>query len=76
MHLTYRDSDPHTSPVLPASAGEAGAPEIEITPAMIEAGVLAWSQGDEEFDSPDVIVSRIFVAILRARTPACMVSEV
>ena len=27
MHLTYRDSKPHTSSVLPASAGEAGAPE-------------------------------------------------
>jgi hypothetical protein len=27
MHLTYRDSDPHTSAVSPANAGEAGAPE-------------------------------------------------
>ena len=27
MHLTYRDSEPHTNVVSPASAGEAGAPE-------------------------------------------------
>ena len=29
MHLTYRDSDPHTSVVSSARAGEAGAPAIE-----------------------------------------------
>ena len=35
MHLTYRDSDPHTSPVLPVNAGEAGAPEIEMSPEIV-----------------------------------------
>jgi hypothetical protein len=51
----------------------AGAPEveIEITPAMLEAGVLAWSQGDEEFYSPDEIVSRIFREMIEAKRLAC-----
>jgi hypothetical protein len=46
MHLTYHDSPPKTSPALPASPGDAGAPEIEITPAMIEAGIEELSLFD------------------------------
>jgi hypothetical protein len=45
MHLTYRDLPAHTD-VVSASPAEAGAPEIEITPAMVEAGLewlYAWS---------------------------------
>jgi hypothetical protein len=38
MHLTYRDPLAHTGVVSDASATEAGAPEIEVTPAMIAAG--------------------------------------
>jgi hypothetical protein len=39
MHLTYHESARHTSPASDVDASEAGAPEIEITPAMIEAGI-------------------------------------
>lgn len=38
MHLTYHDSDTHTGTASTAKAGEAGAPEVEITPEMIDAG--------------------------------------
>lgn len=47
-------------PVSGKNAPEAGAPEIEITPAMIEAGVLAWSEGDSEFEPVTEIVARIY----------------
>ena len=39
MHLTYHKDDPKVKPVSPASAGEAGALDIEITPEMITAGL-------------------------------------
>jgi hypothetical protein len=47
---------------------KAGAPadEIEITPEMIEAGTLALSKHDEEFESSDEAVVRIFRAMLEA----------
>ncbi len=38
MHLTYLDSDGHKATASTANAGGAGAPEIEVTPAMIAAG--------------------------------------
>jgi hypothetical protein len=47
-------------------APEAGAPEIEVTPAMIEAGVLAWSQGDAEFEPVSDIVTKIYRAMRKA----------
>ena len=58
MHLTYRNSKPHTSEVSAAKAEEAGAPEdrsrfsneeldeIEVTPAMIEAGIEEYGLFD------------------------------
>ena len=39
MHLTYHDPDRYSSEALPAKAEGAGAPEVEITPAMIKAGL-------------------------------------
>ena len=43
MHLTYHDSDRYASEAL-SSADKAGAPEIEITPAMIAAGAaVLWN---------------------------------
>jgi len=48
MHLTYHDSKPHTSEASPAKAEGAGAPGIEITPEMIEAG-LQYLYGAEPF---------------------------
>jgi hypothetical protein len=43
MHLTYHDSEAHASEAL-SHADKAGAPEIEITPAMIAAGAsVLWN---------------------------------
>jgi len=39
MHLRYQVSDLHTSEVAATKAEKVGAPEIEITPEMIEAAV-------------------------------------
>lgn len=47
---------------------EAGAPEIEVTPAMIEAGVLAWSEGDAEFEPVSEIVLRVYRSMRNAGT--------
>jgi hypothetical protein len=43
------------------------ADEIEITPEMIEAGVLEWRRFNEFFDSPDVGVTLIYRAMAYAR---------
>ena len=45
------------------------APEIEITPGMIEAGALAMSSKDCRFEPPDVAVVRIFRSILETASP-------
>lgn len=75
MHLTYRTENANHLPVSTNNLGEAGAPaiEIEITPAMIEAGALALSKHDAEFESSEEAVARIFRAMLaapRTRLPA------
>ena len=44
-------------------------PEIEVTPEMIEAGVLAMSKYDCRFEPPDVAVFRIFRSILEMASP-------
>jgi hypothetical protein len=48
---------------------EAGAPaeEIEITHAMYEAGILAWTRGDDTTESWKEIVGRIYIAMEVAR---------
>jgi hypothetical protein len=50
---------------------EAGAPEIEITPAMIEAGVaVLWESGAVENPNEDAdrsLVQKIFVAMAALR---------
>jgi hypothetical protein len=59
MHLTYRDSEPHTSAVLPASAGEAGAPEKPSSTSLRGKAVhQELSQGDG--DVVGVIVGKNF----------------
>jgi hypothetical protein len=68
MHLTYHDSQPHTSAVSAPSA-EAGAPEIEVTPAMIEAvddillRELIWLEGCSE-EYRHTVISRMIRALL------------
>jgi hypothetical protein len=41
--------------------------EIEITPEMIEAGVMAYVQRDDVFETQEEIVSRIFRAMVEAK---------
>jgi hypothetical protein len=73
MHLTYHDSSGHKATASTANAEEAGAPEIEIeiTPAMIEAGMEAaalltyrWGETAEP-----ALVSRVFAAMLALSHP-------
>jgi hypothetical protein len=41
--------------------------EIDLTPAMIDAGVDAYLALDRGFDQPDKIVMEVFQAMIRAR---------
>jgi hypothetical protein len=65
MHLTYHDPSAHTG-VVSAEAAEAGAPEIEVTPAMIEAGVSTLCEIDSSFYSDVEIVRSIYLAMVGA----------
>lgn len=78
MHLTYRDSPVHTSTVSAASA-ETGAPEIEVTREMIEAGAAELCAHDGEFEPAEAAVFKIFrsmLALHRTRIMAVAASEV
>ena len=70
MHLTYHDSDEHTNAVLPASAGEAGAPEIvEVTDEMLERGSHALEDhylGDGVYDLTYPTLRKVFLEMLAA----------
>jgi len=46
-----------------------GAPEhdVEITPAMMEAGVRAYESRDSRFDRPCDVVEDIFMSMIEAR---------
>jgi hypothetical protein len=71
MHLTNTDANPHILPV--ESEGLAGAPvcEVEVTPAMIEAGADCL----EEYirvagglsNSADFVAERVFRAMEKLR---------
>lgn len=72
MHLTYPNSDPHTSEVSTAQAEGAGAPadEIEITPAMEIAGATRLCESYPE-ETGSVCTERfmareVFLAMWRA----------
>jgi hypothetical protein len=62
--LTYHDTSPRTPPVSPD--GEAGAPEIEITPEMKEAGIEAFCSFDSD-DPASWIVIAVYEAMEGAR---------
>lgn len=49
-----------------ATAKAVGAPEIELTPAMIKAGVDALIWLDQDLDSSEVIVEKVVAATLAA----------
>jgi hypothetical protein len=75
MHLTDHPDDAHKGIASTAKAEEAGAPvdEIEVTSAMIDAGVDCFFDGLNSeclWSSPEPfkdVVKRSFLAILRAR---------
>ena len=46
---------------------DAGAPEIQITQAMIHAGIEKFSRLDREWDSADQIVREVFLAMASAQ---------
>jgi hypothetical protein len=48
---------------------DAGAPEIEVTPEMIEAGALVLAGFDMTFADADLWARRVFLAMLRAAPP-------
>jgi hypothetical protein len=64
---------PHTHDIVkggesaPDLGGEAGAPAIEVTPAMIAAGVSTMCEIDSSFSSDVEIVSAIYLAMSGAR---------
>lgn len=47
----------------------AGAPEMEITPAMIVAGVRVYARADHEFDPVERIILEIFQEMKKASLP-------
>jgi hypothetical protein len=72
MHLTYRDSKPHTSAVSPASVGGAGAPDDyrfippEISPVALQKAVQIVDEARFKQDQDSVgLVLKIY-ATLRA----------
>jgi hypothetical protein len=68
MHLTYPNSDPHTGTASTADAGEAGAPEVEITPEMIAAGAEAYLLRDaESLEAPEKTAFSIYLAMEEVR---------
>jgi len=42
-------------------------PKIDITPKMIDAGVMALFASDRRVDSPEEIISKIYAAIIGAK---------
>ncbi len=67
MHLTYRDPLAHTG-MVSAPPAEAGAPEVEITNEMLEAGAAEIDGFDlqDAWDSPsarDDLISRVYRAM-------------
>jgi hypothetical protein len=67
MHLTYRHENEHTEAALAAEAAKAGAPDIEITPEMMEAGTTALARFNSDFETDEQGVFRIYREMERAR---------
>jgi hypothetical protein len=49
----------------------AGAPEPEITPAMVNAGTYELSTYNRDIEGPEDVVPRIFRAMWRLKEPVC-----
>jgi hypothetical protein len=67
MHLTYPDLDPHIATASPAESGEVGAPEqeIEITQAMIRAGVCVLLAMDTRFESHEDVIKEVIIELFK-----------
>jgi hypothetical protein len=70
MHLTYHSSDRHTSEASTTSA-EAGAPELEVTGQMIEAGSNTLDEfiipGGGLMCSPTYVAEAVYRAMEKQR---------
>jgi hypothetical protein len=62
------DNTPKTSysASAPSAAGGAGAPEIEITPEMLRAGVNAFHDWDPEAEEIEALAASVFFRMMRA----------
>jgi hypothetical protein len=67
-----KQTTPDVAPTAALREFGAGASEIEITPAMIKAGVDAYVACDREFDSIEKIITDVFQAMMdTTRQPKC-----
>lgn len=47
--------------------------DVEISPEMIEAGLAAWSEYDERFESSDEMIERVYRAMsIKAKESVCV----
>lgn len=67
MHLTYHKPERNVKPASSAMAEGTGAPEIEVTPAMFEAGLAAYFDEEGRFSDLSDLLERIFRAMMKAR---------
>ncbi len=68
MHLTYHNLEGHASEVSTANAEETGAPEVEISPEMITAGLYAFDGIDMgDWDAPERLVRNVYLAMEEVR---------
>jgi hypothetical protein len=72
MHLTYHDEAPKSGKPVSDSTDSAGAPEIEITPEMIAAGVNEIASYNLDFESREDAVARIYEAMFLASRSAVL----
>lgn len=68
MHLTYPDNESKSSPVEPEGSAGAPACEIEVTPAMIEAGVWEFYLFDPRLEEAEEMVVRLYRKMTKARS--------
>ena len=66
MHLKYHDSERHKT-AAPTDLVVDGAPEVEITPAMIEAGLSHLLRFHRDRQDDEEVVRLIFRAMISAR---------
>jgi hypothetical protein len=53
-----------------ATGGSSGTSALEITDSMVSAGVEALARNEEKAITSEVLVSEVFLAMVRARVPS------